>query len=65
MAFWREALGLQVIQRPAARALDLQFEKAAVGGELAATVAAADVLHLGPFKVSIIFLLWCWPLRVD
>jgi hypothetical protein len=44
-AFWQEALGLQVIERPAARTLDLQFKVAAGRGELAATVAASDVLH--------------------
>jgi len=45
-AFWQEARGLQVVQCPAARALDLYFNEAARGGKFAAAMAAADVLHV-------------------
>lgn len=44
-AFWQEARGLQVIECPTAWALDLQFGKAAGGGEFAGAVAAAYVLQ--------------------
>jgi hypothetical protein len=44
-ARWGEALGLQVVQCPATRALDLYFKEAAGGGEFAAALAATNVLH--------------------
>ncbi len=46
MAFWQEALGLQMIKCPAARALDLQFNKAARGGEFAAAMTTTYFLHV-------------------
>jgi len=44
-ARWGEAPGLQVVQCPATRALDLYFKEAAGGGEFAAALAATYVLH--------------------
>ncbi|MNS49725.1 hypothetical protein D3C72_823430 [compost metagenome] len=40
-----EALGLQVGQCPATRALDLYFNNAACSGEFAVALAATYVLH--------------------
>lgn len=47
MAFWREARGLQVVKRPTARALDLQFGEAAGRSEFTGALATAYFNHLG------------------
>ena len=44
-AHWGEALGLQMVERPATRTFDLEFLKAAGGGQLATAMAATYVLH--------------------
>ncbi|OCR25309.1 hypothetical protein AFK24_09575 [Pseudomonas syringae] len=46
LAFWKEALGLQVIKCPAARALDLQFHITARGGKFAAAMTTTYFLHV-------------------
>jgi len=42
----QEARGLQMIECPAARALDLQFNEAARGGEFAGAMATTYFLHV-------------------
>ena len=44
-AFWQEARGLQVIECPAARALDLQFGKAAGSGKFTAAMTTTYFKH--------------------
>jgi hypothetical protein len=53
-ARWGEALGLQVIERPATRTFDLYFLKAAGGGQLATAMAATYVLHVIVLEMFVI-----------
>jgi len=47
MAFWQEARGLQVIECPAARALDLQFGEAAGSGKFTGAMTTTYFKHVG------------------